>query len=311
MKTKMKLSPSAGKSSSLFIEPELPYENQLPSAPTDVKQSMTSSGTNASSGTSIVMKKQSHPEILGDPVRRRAEHIVCSKTRENDTKPPLEPNATSGFLIPSPQLPNKSSAGSSALSCLDVYGNGTNSTDMALKIKATEKKSVEETSGWNLNIIEGEEMLHKPDGEKGFIEQQYLRPTRPKRALVIDDSLIIRKGIDRALTNVGLEVAQAQNGMEGFKKLKSTVFDLVLCDFLMPVMDGLDCVKQYRDWEEQHRPWFRQVSVNHKKDLCTFCHDIDKGCFPKSRNIADCPNNFVLTLSVHHRYLCSCIKQRR
>jgi CheY-like chemotaxis protein len=27
------------------------------------------------------------------------------------------------------------------------------------------------------------------------------------------------------------------------------MFDLVLRDLLMPVMDGMDCVKQYREWE--------------------------------------------------------------
>lgn len=33
------------------------------------------------------------------------------------------------------------------------------------------------------------------------------------------------------------------------------------CDFLMPVMDGLDCVKQYRVWEEKNRPDHRQPII--------------------------------------------------
>jgi len=84
---------------------------------------------------------------------------------------------------------------------------------------------------------------------------------RVKEALIIDDSLSIRKAIDRALSNLGFNVSQAENGMVGLLCMKSKAFDIVLCDFLMPIMDGLDCVKQFRAWEVDHRSWFRQVSV--------------------------------------------------
>ncbi|KAL3914936.1 MAG: hypothetical protein SGILL_005878 [Bacillariaceae sp.] len=84
---------------------------------------------------------------------------------------------------------------------------------------------------------------------------------RKKRALVIEDSNVVRKMLTRILTKLDFDVSQAENGMEGLEKLKSTLFDLTLCDFLMPVMDGLDCVQQYRDWEKYHRPWISQRIV--------------------------------------------------
>jgi len=87
------------------------------------------------------------------------------------------------------------------------------------------------------------------------------KESRPRMALVIDDSIVIRKSLCRALTAIGFVVHQANDGMEGLKQLKSDVFDVVLCDFLMPVMDGLDCVQQYRSWEESHRPWVRQYII--------------------------------------------------
>ena len=86
-------------------------------------------------------------------------------------------------------------------------------------------------------------------------------PARKRRALIIDDSLVIRKSIGRALSTMGYDVSQATNGMEGLKELQSAMFDVVLCDFLMPVMDGLDCIQQYRAWEESHRPWLRQYII--------------------------------------------------
>jgi CheY-like chemotaxis protein len=84
---------------------------------------------------------------------------------------------------------------------------------------------------------------------------------RKKRGLVIDDSLVVRKSLARALERQDFEVQQAVNGLEGLNLLKETLFDLVLCDFLMPVMDGMDCVKQYRDWEREHHSGFRQYIV--------------------------------------------------
>jgi CheY-like chemotaxis protein len=81
--------------------------------------------------------------------------------------------------------------------------------------------------------------------------------------------------LTKILGKLGYEVSEAENGMEGLEKLKSTLFDVTLCDFLMPIMDGLDCVKQYRDWESYHRPWISQRIVGisaHASDA-----DIEKG----------------------------------
>jgi CheY-like chemotaxis protein len=84
---------------------------------------------------------------------------------------------------------------------------------------------------------------------------------RIRRALVVDDSLVVRKSIASALTKLGYKVTQAMNGLEGLNSLKDTLFDLCFLDFLMPVMDGLDCVNQYRTWERKYRPTFRQLII--------------------------------------------------
>lgn len=84
---------------------------------------------------------------------------------------------------------------------------------------------------------------------------------RKKYVLIIDDSLVIRKTLERALTKLGFEVKQAENGMQGLEKMKEKIFDFVFCDFLMPVMDGLDCVQQYRQWETKNRSGIRQYIV--------------------------------------------------
>lgn len=85
--------------------------------------------------------------------------------------------------------------------------------------------------------------------------------SRIPQALVIEDSLVVRKNLARVLTKLGFEVATAVNGMEGLRELKASLFDVVLCDFLMPVMDGLDCIQQYRQWEALNRPFFKQYII--------------------------------------------------
>ena len=84
---------------------------------------------------------------------------------------------------------------------------------------------------------------------------------KKKTALVIDDSQVVRKVLARALTCLDYEVVQAEDGMGGLQCLQERSYDLVLCDFLMPVMDGMDCIREYRAWERKHRPDSHQYIV--------------------------------------------------
>jgi two-component system chemotaxis response regulator CheY len=67
------------------------------------------------------------------------------------------------------------------------------------------------------------------------------------RTLIIDDSSVMRKIVERSLKQAGIdltEVLQAGNGAEALGILQDKVVDLILCDINMPVMDGLEFVKQ-------------------------------------------------------------------
>jgi two-component system, chemotaxis family, chemotaxis protein CheY len=67
------------------------------------------------------------------------------------------------------------------------------------------------------------------------------------RALIVDDSSVMRKIVERSLRQAGIElteVFQAGNGAEALGVLQDKVVDLILCDINMPVMDGLEFVKQ-------------------------------------------------------------------
>ena len=67
------------------------------------------------------------------------------------------------------------------------------------------------------------------------------------RALIVDDSSVMRKIVERCLRQAGIEleeVFEASNGAEALGTLRNHSLDLVLCDINMPVMDGLEFVRQ-------------------------------------------------------------------
>jgi len=67
------------------------------------------------------------------------------------------------------------------------------------------------------------------------------------RALIIDDSSVMRKIVERSLRQAGIDLApvlEAGNGAEALVVLQENKVDLILCDVNMPVMDGLEFIKQ-------------------------------------------------------------------
>jgi two-component system chemotaxis response regulator CheY len=72
---------------------------------------------------------------------------------------------------------------------------------------------------------------------------------REIRTLIVDDSSVMRKIVERSLRQAGLDqmvVYEAGNGAEGLDLLKSKNVDLILSDINMPSMDGLEFLRQIR-----------------------------------------------------------------
>jgi CheY-like chemotaxis protein len=56
--------------------------------------------------------------------------------------------------------------------------------------------------------------------------------------LVVDDEYSIAEVLEAALCDVGHEVMTAMNGRQGLERLRGRRPDLILLDFMMPIMDG-------------------------------------------------------------------------
>jgi two-component system, chemotaxis family, chemotaxis protein CheY len=67
------------------------------------------------------------------------------------------------------------------------------------------------------------------------------------RILIVDDSSVMRKIVERSLRQAGLEiddVVEAGNGIEALAAVREAPFDLILSDINMPAMDGIEFLRQ-------------------------------------------------------------------
>jgi two-component system chemotaxis response regulator CheY len=73
------------------------------------------------------------------------------------------------------------------------------------------------------------------------------------RCLVVEDSPMMRQLLVFALQRVReVEVTEADDGVDGLRKLAGQKFDLIITDINMPIMDGLKLVKRIRT-DEVHK----------------------------------------------------------
>jgi len=67
--------------------------------------------------------------------------------------------------------------------------------------------------------------------------------------LLVDDNQNVREGLARVLRKSGFAVATAQNGLEALAALEGNSYGAIVCDIMMPVMDG---IRLYQLIEARH-----------------------------------------------------------
>jgi two-component system chemotaxis response regulator CheY len=71
--------------------------------------------------------------------------------------------------------------------------------------------------------------------------------------LVVEDSPMMRQLLVFALARIKrLHVTEAEDGVDGLRKLAQGKYDLIITDINMPIMDGLKLVKRIRS-DESHK----------------------------------------------------------
>jgi len=67
------------------------------------------------------------------------------------------------------------------------------------------------------------------------------------KILIIDDDEIIRELFRMWLERAGYEVYDAADGREGMEIQEKTPVDMLICDLIMPVQEGIETITLFRD----------------------------------------------------------------
>ena len=97
------------------------------------------------------------------------------------------------------------------------------------------------------NVVDESVLQYIDDGDRsrGKVQQLVSENTNRPTVLVIDDNTDIRQ-YERTLLQDEYVVLEAADGKEGLAVALKEVPDLVICDVMMPVMDGLEFTKQLK-----------------------------------------------------------------
>ena len=139
-----------------------------------------------------------------------------------------EPGKGSDFIVVIPREQEGDS---------QVIHNDADIVDNSVKASASDSK----------NVVDESVLQYIDDGDRsrGKVQQLVSENTNRPTVLVIDDNTDIRQ-YERTLFQDEYIVLEAADGKEGLSVAIKEVPDLVICDVMMPVMDGLEFTKQLK-----------------------------------------------------------------
>ena len=139
-----------------------------------------------------------------------------------------EPGKGSDFIVVIPREQEGDS---------QVIHNDADIVDNSVKASASDSK----------NVVDESVLQYIDDGDRsrGKVQQLVSENTNRPTVLVIDDNTDIRQ-YERTLLQDEYIVLEAADGKEGLSVAMKEVPDLVICDVMMPVMDGLEFTKQLK-----------------------------------------------------------------
>jgi len=70
--------------------------------------------------------------------------------------------------------------------------------------------------------------------------------TDNKKILVADDDVLLRKLLNDLLTFYGYDVAFVSNGKEALARIETDSYDVLITDYMMPEMNGIELIKKAR-----------------------------------------------------------------
>lgn len=75
-----------------------------------------------------------------------------------------------------------------------------------------------------------------------------------KSCLIVDDSSVIRKVARRILEDMDFIIDEAEDGQEAFEKCQREMPDVIMLDWQMPIMNGIEFLKSLRGYNGGDAP---------------------------------------------------------
>ncbi len=95
------------------------------------------------------------------------------------------------------------------------------------------------------------------------------------RVLVVDDNRVERRILNASLTRWGYQVDEAASGEEALAFCKKSPPDLIISDWMMPGMNGLDFCRAFRDLERDDYGYF--ILLTSKSETDSVARGLDSG----------------------------------
>ena len=107
------------------------------------------------------------------------------------------------------------------------------------------------------------------------------------RVLIIDDEEALRLSVGKIITRMGHHVELVGTGSEGLARLEKQTYELVLTDFRLPDLDGLDVLERAR----VVRPEAEVVLFTGFGSIPLAVEAIKRGAYTSSRNRSSGPTS--------------------
>lgn len=126
------------------------------------------------------------------------------------------------------------------------------------------------------------------------------------KALIVDDDEMMRRLVRRALTGMGFtRIQDAENGAEGLAVAEREMPDIIIADYHMPGMHGLELVKAVRANEALDRTVIIMLSAADEQDVIEGARVLGADTFMvKPFERADLKR---LIETLYHRFNCATI----
>ena len=194
--------------------------------------------------------------------------IISPEIRFNDTLIFLQkfryiernrPNVMGSQLIIALLLSNDNADGDTLLSggADEVLYSPFSAVELDLVIANRDGQVGDMSLSLHYNSLETEE-FSAPNADnnvntrvEGAVGRVHRRSLDAMEILVVDDSITILTTLKRTLKNAKYEVTTAENGAIALELMLQHRFDAVLIDQQMPIMDGPECVRKFREVESE------------------------------------------------------------